>query len=158
LPLRLFGGFHYLALAGKAPALAARLPSAGGRSDGRLWPQLVETVARHEDQLRHFLDHPPQTNEVGRAAILLGGFLEIAARSGLPLAVPEVGASAGLNLCWDRFSYQLGPHRWEGSNPGLTLTTEWQGPAPRLDIHPVIASRRGCDRRPIDLASAEARF
>src|SRR5262245_3442006 len=142
LPLRLFGGFHHLALAGEAPALAARLPSTDGTPDGSLRPALLETLARHEERLRRYLDHPPQTNEVGRAAIFLGGFLEIAARSGLPLALCEIGASAGLNLCWDRFAYELGPHRWEGDDPGLTLTSEWRGPAPRLDMRPVIASRR----------------
>ena len=108
--------------------------------------------------LRRFLDHPPQTNEVGRSAIFLGGFLEIAARSGLPLSLHEIGASAGLNLCWDRFAFHLGPHRWAGSDPGLTLTAEWRGPAPRLDVQPVIAGRQACDRRPVDLADPEARL
>ena len=104
LALRLFGGLHYLALAGKAPALAAQLPSTGGTRDGALWSALCEALAQHENLLRSFLDHPPQTNEVRRSAIFLGGFLEIAARSRLPLALCEIGASAGLNLCWDRFA------------------------------------------------------
>jgi len=158
LPLRLFGGLHFLALGGEAPALAARLPSTGGRPDSEFWPVLCRTLAENEPLLRHFLDHPPQTNEVGRSAIFLGGFLEIAARSGLPLSLHEIGASAGLNLCWDCFAFHLGPHRWAGSDPGLTLTAEWRGPAPRLDVQPVIAGRQACDRRPVDLADPEARL
>jgi hypothetical protein len=158
LPLRLFGGLHFLALGGQAPALAAQLPSTGGRPDDELWSVLSRTLAANEPLLRRFLDHPPQTNEVGRSAIFLGGFLEIAALSGLPLNLHEIGASAGLNLCWDRFAYRLGPHRWAGSDPGLTLTAEWRGPAPRLDVQPVIGARQACDRRPVDLADPEARL
>ena len=90
--------------------------------------------------------------------MFLGGFLEIAARSGLPLGLHEVGASAGLNLLWDRFAFHLGPHRWAGSDPGLTLTADWRGPAPRLDVQPVIAGRQACDRRPVDLTDPEARL
>jgi hypothetical protein len=158
LALRLFGGFHYLALAGKAPALAAELPSTGGTKDGALWSALCETLAQHEDLLRGFLDHPPQTNEVGRSAIFLGGFLEIAAHSSLPLALCEIGASAGLNLCWDRFAYRLGAHRWAGTDPVLTLGPDWRGPPPRLDLRPVVASRQACDLRPIRLGEPEARL
>jgi hypothetical protein len=149
---------HFLALGGEAPALAARLPSTGGSPDEQIWPVLCRTLAENEPLLRRFLDHPPQTNEVGRSAIFLGGFLEIAALSGLPLSLHEIGASAGLNLCWDRFAYDLGLHRWAASDPGLTLTAEWRGPAPRLDVQPVIAGRQACDRRPIDLADPEARL
>ena len=158
LALRLFGGLHYLALAGKAPALAAQLPSTGGTKDGALWSALCEVLAQHENLLRSFLDHPPQTNEVGRSAIFLGGFLEIAARSGLPLALCEIGASAGLNLCWDRFAYHLGAHRWAGTDPVLTLITDWRGAPPRLDLNPVVASRQACDLRPIPLGEPEARL
>ena len=158
LPLRLFGGLHFLALGGAAPALAAELPSTGGSPDGELWPVLCRTLAGNEALLRRFLEHPPQTNEVGRSAIFLGGFLEIAARSGLPLSLHEIGASAGLNLCWDRFAFHLGPHRWAGSDPGLTLTADWRGPPPQLDVQPVIAARQACDRRPVDLADPEARL
>ena len=158
LALRLFGGLHYLALAGKAPALAAQLPSTGGARDGALWSALCEALAEHENLLRSFLDHPPQTNEVRRSAIFLGGFLEIAARSGLPFALCEIGASAGLNLCWDRFAYHLGAHRWAGTDPAFTLVADWRGPPPRLDLSPVVASRQACDLRPIPLGEPEARL
>ena len=51
---------------------------------------------------------PVQTNEPGRSVSLLGGYLEVArAHPGLPLRVFEVGASAGLNLLWDEFRYEV---------------------------------------------------
>ena len=158
LPLRLFGGFHYLALAGRAPTLAAQLPFTGGKPDGGMWPALLATLAAKLEKLRLFLDRPPQTNEVARSAIFLGGFLEVAARSRLPLTLCEVGASAGLNLCWDRFAYRLGSHRWGRRDAALTLTAEWRGSAPRLDAEVKVAGRQACDQRPVDLTNSEARL
>ena len=158
LPLRLLGGLHYLALAGLAPSLARQLPSTGGHPGPGLAAALLAALAAHPDELRKSLDHPPQTNEVGRSAVFLGGFLEIAARSGLPLRLLELGASAGLNLCWDRFAYRLGGYRWGGEAAALTLRARWHGPAPLLDAPLRIASRQACDRRPVDLGDPEARL
>jgi hypothetical protein len=158
LPLRLFGGLHYLALSGRAPALAAELPSTGGRPGPGLWPAVIAAVAGNEARLKHALQSPPQTNEVARSAALLGGFLRLAARTGLPLRLREVGSSAGLNLCWDRFAYELGPHRWSADNPALTITADWQGGPPDLAAPVRVADRLGCDLRPIDLTDPEARL
>src|SRR5687767_7873946 len=50
-----------------------------------------------------------QTNEVGRCAYLYPAFGVIARLAGgRPLGVIEVGASAGLNLLWDRYGYRYG--------------------------------------------------
>jgi len=156
--LRFFGGLHYLALAGHAPSLAAQLPSTGGWPDADLWQTLLAAVAGNVDLLKHAIESPPQTNEVGRSAVLLGGFLRIAARIRLPLRLREIGSSAGLNQCWDRFFYELGPYRWSGQNPSLTIAVDWQGGAPDLNASVTVADRRGCDLRPIDLTNPDARL
>jgi hypothetical protein len=59
-------------------------------------------------RIADFMSHEPQTNEVRRSAVLLPGFLTIAAETGLPLRILELGASAGLNQLWDRRHYRLG--------------------------------------------------
>jgi hypothetical protein len=56
----------------------------------------------------------------------------------------------------DRFAYELGPHRWSGPEPALTITADWQGGAPDLGAIVAVADRRGCDLRPIDLADPDA--
>ncbi|MCB1040214.1 MAG: DUF2332 family protein, partial [Acidimicrobiales bacterium] len=68
-------------------------------------------VGRHRARLAADLRSNVQTNEVGRSATLLGGFLEVG-RGGLPLRVLEVGASAGLNLRFDRYRYVAAGRSW----------------------------------------------
>ena len=73
------------------------------------------------------LDGPPQTNEAQRSAALAPGFLTVAALTGLPLATSELGASAGLNMAWDRFAYRFGPAAWGDPASAVRLAPAWQG-------------------------------
>lgn len=153
LPLRLLGRVHALVLEGSAPALARFYPSVGGRfePDGA-WRALLDLAQARRDVLRDAASHwRVQTNEVRRSAVLLPGFLRIAARTKLPLRIREIGASAGLNQVFDRYRYALGPHRWGDPASPLGLQTDWEGPAPDLDAPLRVADRRGCDVAPIDL-------
>jgi hypothetical protein len=99
-----------------------------------------------------------QTNEVLRSAVLAPGFLRIAARTGLPLRIREIGSSAGLNLLFDRYRYQLGPHRFGDVDSPLQLEASWEGAAPDLDAPLRVADRRGCDVAPFDVRNAEHRL
>ena len=58
-------------------------------------------------ELRSLLTQPPQTNEVGRAAALYGGLLQLVDAVPLPVRLFEIGASGGLNLRADHFRYDL---------------------------------------------------
>jgi hypothetical protein len=153
LPLRLLGRVHALVLAGDAPGLAAFYPSAGGRwdADGG-WRALLDLAHAQRDLLRAAATQwRVQTNEVRRSAALLPGFLRVAARTGLPLRLREIGASGGLNQAFDRYRYALGAHRWGDDRSPLALSADWDGPAPDLDAPLRVADRRGCDVAPIDL-------
>ncbi len=159
LALRLLGAAHALALTGQAPALAAYYPSAGGTArpgpaGADAWAALRQTLAEHRSSIRAWLRRPPQTNEVGRAAALLGGLRYLTAKAGLPVRLVEVGASAGLNLRADHFRVagdcgQCGP----ASSP-VVLAGGWQGASPPEG--PVeIVHRTGGDLDPIDPATPE---
>lgn len=159
LPLRVLGAIHALVLEGRAPRLARFYPSAGGHfePDGA-WSALLDVAREHRAELSEAARHRGvQTNEVRRSAVLLPGFLRVAAVTRRPLRVREIGASGGLNLVPDRHRYELGPHRWGDPASPLTITTAWSGGAPDLDAPLRIASRRGCDVAPIDLRDAAAR-
>ena len=96
--LRLFGAVHGLVLSGRAPDLAAYYPSVGGTADpDAAWPEFRRVCAEQLDAIRPWLESPPQTNEIGRSAALLGGVLHVAAATRLPVRLMELEASAGLN-------------------------------------------------------------
>jgi hypothetical protein len=159
LPLRVMGAVHRLVLAGRAPELAAHYPSAGGCFEAEgAWRALVDVARAHAPAIRARLGSNVQTNEVRRCAVLLGGLLRVAAETGLPLRVREIGASAGLNLLFDRWRYELGPHRWGDLRAALVLAAEWEGPPPDLGAPLRVASRAGCDVDPIDVTDAEDRL
>jgi hypothetical protein len=162
LALRLLGGVHARALSGQAPELAAFYPSCGGTPESepgspRAWAAFRRTLTEQGESIRGWLDHPPQTNEVGRAAGLLGGLRHIAGEIGLPIRLVEVGASAGLNLRADHF-YVPGPAGSYG-NPDspVVLTDGWQGdPPPEARIE--VVERTGGDLAPVDPLTPEGRL
>lgn len=152
VPLRLAGGLHALALAGRSAALAAAYPPAATHFDVAVMAPLLRRVLVDEAaHLRTFLGGAPQTNEVMRSAVLLGGYAAVAAATRLPLALREIGASAGLNLLWDGFGYALGAQRWGDAASPVQLVADWRGAAPVLPEAIAVAERRGNDLQPIDL-------
>jgi hypothetical protein len=149
LALRAAGALHFLARSGDAPYLArAYPPNASSESELR---RAIETAIRdHDAFLAGFLDSPPQTNEAARSAIILGGALLIAQETGLPLQTFEIGASAGLNLHFDRYAYDLGIGRWGDAAALVRLFCEWSGDSPPLDAPLSVVGRAGCDINPLD--------
>ena len=155
LPLRVLGAVHERVLSGQSPELARFYPTLNGRPEWpAVWEAFREVVREQREALRPWLASFPQTNEVRRCAGLLGGFLLIARETGLPLRLREVGASAGLNLAWDRYRYALAPHRWGDPHSPVHIDAEWHGPAAAFEQRPVIESRAGCDLAPVRVEDA----
>ena len=121
---------------------------------------LREALLGDDGALREtILTRSTQTNEVGRLATLLPAFGLLAA--GRRLALVEIGASAGLNLFPDRWSYAwrteagtvvVGPE----SPDAPRLTCDVSGPAPLPDRLPEVAWRRGVDLNPLDVTDDDA--
>jgi hypothetical protein len=101
-----------------------------------------------------------QTNEPGRCAAILPAI----ARLPGPLALLEVGASAGLCLYPDRYSYRYtGPdgssetvHPSDGASAVL-LECAIAGPVPVPERLPEVVWRAGIDLDPIDVSTADGR-
>lgn len=157
LALRLAGALHALVLGDKAPSLAALYPPYPLPPSDALWAAVAKAMADEADFIVATLNLPPQTNEVGRSAILLGGFLEIAAATGLPLILSEIGASAGLNMFWDRFAYQFGDQTWGDPASTVRLAPQWSGKLPPLSANLAVAGRAGCDLKRLDAADPDHR-
>lgn len=157
LPLRTIGALHALARSRAAPYLAALYPPNPTPDDRELARAALRALDEHAGRVLEFLHSPPQTNEVGRSAVLIGGFLTIASRTALPLDLYEIGSSAGLNLRADRYRYRLGSAHWGAPDAALSLAPIWHGPPPPVEAPLAIRLRSGCDANPIDLQNAHAR-
>lgn len=97
-----------------------------------------------------------QTNEVLRCAALLPALALLPG----PLALVEVGASAGLNLLLDRYRYRwigAGGVTELGSGTGPVLECTVRGRVPLPGAMPRIAWRAGLDVAPVDPTDPDAR-
>lgn len=111
----------------------------GGPLDDTGW--IVANWDRIEPHLR---SRATQTNEAGRCALLL----PVLAALPQPLALLEVGASAGLNLFPDRYSYRYGDHQLGNGEP--LLSCDASGLVPPT-TRPHVVWRAGIDLNPLDV-------
>ncbi|MEY8831362.1 DUF2332 domain-containing protein [Sedimentitalea sp. XS_ASV28] len=148
LPLRIAGGLHALVLTGRDAGLAAAYPPAHV-SDPVLCDALLAALTEHETFMLEWIESAPQTNEVRRSSALIAAAHWIAARHDLPFVTSELGASAGLNLAWDRYVLRAGDRRLGPNDGVLCLSPDWSGPMPAA--RPItLAQRRGVDLNPLD--------
>ena len=156
---RALAAVHHQVIAGELPELAKHYPSVGGDGDAdAAWPLVRERFDAHSPEMLATLRHPLQTNETARCGALIGGFLVAARDTGLPLRVREVGASAGLNLHFDRYRYEAGGLAFGPADSPVRFADHWERGIPPLGVPMEIASRRGCDIDPIDPMSDDGRL
>jgi hypothetical protein len=156
VPLRLAGALHALVRSGRVPLLERLYPPRSMPEGTSFAAALADAISEHDDWVADFLDNPPQTNEIGRSGLLYPGLMTVARLTGLPLALHEIGSSAGLNLILDRFCYTLGEYTFGDPASVVHLKPAWMGAAPE-GPQPTIVNRRGCDQAPINIADALAR-
>ena len=146
VPLRLCGSLHGLVLDGSAPDLAAAYAGTAP-----LAPAVIAAMRVHEARVLDWLDQAPQTNEVGRSAVLIAAawFLGRLA-PGVRFDLLELGASAGLNLNFPRYRLALPEGQAAPLLPGgdVTLRPEWRGAVP-ASAPVAIGSARGVDLHPL---------
>lgn len=144
-----------------APKRQPNLVFAAARWHGAETPSDYATLRavlfEHWDEVREsVLTRSTQTNEVGRCATLLP---VLAGLEG-PLALIEVGASAGLCLHPDRWSYRYVDAAGEsvasldpaGGVSPVVLGCEVSGDVPLPSALPEVVHRGGVDLNPLDLS------
>jgi hypothetical protein len=162
LALRMLGGIHALVLTGRAGDLAAFYPSAGGTADpgdgaGLAWPALRDVLGGQRADIRSWLVHPPQTNEVGRGAALAGALCHLLAADDRPVRLVEIGTSAGLNLRADRFWISGAGVSYGPPDSPVRMPDAWRGKPPPVR-QPQVISRVGGDLAPVDPRSEQGRL
>lgn len=171
-PNLLLAAIHERVLAGVSHGLADYFPSVGGKRapDAELGATLRDFVAQQQGPISAHLRHRhTQTNEIGRCAALWPVLAHIAHESGgAPLALLDVGSSAGLNLGVDAYTvcYQRdGAQVLVGGAPRADLPLlrrELRGQRSPLDglSEPVggwrLSHRLGLDPMPVDVHDPEA--
>lgn len=158
LALRLAGALHAAALTERDSALTMTYPPRNTlwRME-ELWPIARTFLQRESAWVAEFLKSPPQTNETGRSIALLAGFLYFADQWDGPVDMLEIGASAGLNLIWDKFAYKT--QNWSWGRPGpVLIEADWRGPAPPTNVQPRIRGKAACDLNPLDIRMPEERL
>jgi hypothetical protein len=109
-------------------------------------------VVGHQDDLRDLMSvRSTQTNEPGRCAVLL----PLLAALTQPIALLEVGASAGLCLLPDRYGYEYGGHRIGPADSPVTFPCEPRGSVPVPKAVPEVAWRLGVDLHPLDVTDPD---
>jgi hypothetical protein len=144
----LFGAVHYLLLGGAEHPLREFY---AGRATGDPYPWFRGFCLDHADKIRELVDtRLVQTNEVGRCAALMPVFTLLPPG---PLALIEVGASAGLNLLLDRYRYVYS--NGACGEPDSPVVLRCEGAPPLPERMPEFVSRVGIDLRPIDLTDPD---
>lgn len=117
------------------------------------YAELRAVVLGHTDALTALmLARRTQTNEPARCATLL----PVLAALPQPLALLEVGASAGLTLLPDRYSYDYAGHTLTAPDPAApVLRCQPHGPVPLPAALPHVVWRAGLDLNPLDVTDAD---
>jgi hypothetical protein len=177
-PLLLLAAVHFLLLSGTEHPLAAyydtvaavRGTPAPAPARGGVAAAFADFCRVHRaDTERLVATRTTQTNEVGRCTALLPGLCVVASHYGWrePLALLDLGTSAGLNLLFDDYGYTYraaedGAVRIAGAaDAAVALECSVRGDLTHLPElrRPVVAERVGLDLSPVDpLSEEEARW
>jgi hypothetical protein len=145
---------HYLLLDGADHALARFYPSISESPEdpAEAYPHFHDFCVTHTDDLLPLLRHRrTQTNAVGRCAGLYPAFCYIDHRTSTSLELLELGASAGLNLNWDRYAYAYDSNRFGATDAAVTVQSSVRSGSPPLrKTPPTVNARLGVDLNPLD--------
>lgn len=161
VPNMLFGAVQYLLLQGEGPELRAYYPGIveHPKEMSSCYPYFRSFVLQHQAAIIRILESKRvQTNEVRRCAYLYPVFCSIYDKVRKPLALVELGTSAGLQLLWDQYSYSYGDAvRYGLAGSKVHITSEIRGgrtPFLPASIPPVVY-RMGIDLHVNDVRNPE---
>ena len=126
----------------------------------QVWKSFRQLVVDRADEIETMLStRTVQTNEVGRSAAIRPALAALARLDPRPIGLIELGTSAGLNLLFDRYCIDYVPIGAVGPEDSpVQLHCELRGTRrpPDTDASPLIVSRLGVDRSPVDVRDDDA--
>ena len=164
-PNMLFAAVQYLLLSENQHPLAAHYPIISGepRPSTPAFPRFRDFCLQHRDRIVELIaTRRTQTNVVRRCTCLLPAFSIVCQETPSPLALIDLGASAGLNLNFDRYAYSYQRDsrevlQWGPTEARVRLEAELRGDGvlPPIPSSIPMASRDGIDLDPVDLANPD---
>ena len=159
-PALILAVLHDLALAGRAPALAAAYAAGDGEAAAEA---AIDALLRETGTVATVAAHRrTRTGETGRCAVLYPAIAEAARRVGAgAVGLIDVGCSAGLNLTVDRvgITYDNGQSLGDPSSPVQHTASVVGGGRLPMSAVPEVAVRVGIDADPVDVTDPdEARW
>ena len=155
-PTVILAALHDLALAGRAPELAAAYARADGDAAAKA---AIDTLLRMTDSVMAIaVRRQVRTNQTGHCAVLYPAIVEAARRVGAnAVGLIDVGCSAGLNLSVDRvgITYSNGQMLGDLSSPvQQSASIVGDQPVP-TGAMPEVVARVGVDLDPIDVTDPD---
>ena len=155
-PRVILAALHDLALAGRAPALAAAYAASDG--DAAAEAAIDTLVGMTDSVVAIAVRRRPRTNETGRGAVLHPAIAEAARRVGATaVGLIDVGCSAGFNLTVDRvgITYSNRQSLGDPASPvQLSCSVVGERPVPTRAV-PEVVARVGVDLDPVDVTDPD---
>ncbi|KLV18114.1 hypothetical protein ABW02_24305 [Niallia circulans] len=156
VPNLLFGAVHYLLLKGTNHSLKDYYPSIteNPKTAKASFPIFKDFCLKYQKEIIWILQTKlVQTNEVRRCSYLYPAFCMIYNLAKKPLALIEIGTSAGFQLQWDKYAYSYGKEWYGNSESELPITAIVIGENMPflLKTSPPVTARIGFDLHTIDL-------
>lgn len=160
-PNMLFGALHHIIRSGVQHPLTPYFAGSSTLNEDRAAALLSDFCRQHDAQIRRIITtRSVQTNEVNRCAVLFPAFAALQHHLGQrPIKIVDVGASAGLNLLWPRFTYVYGTRQvtLPASDPSTVLTCEIKGATPPLTLDVErFTPPLGIELNPVDVTDRDA--
>lgn len=162
-PLILLAAVHHHLLGGERHPLASYYATVVGGAareiDDELYPSFAAFVDAHRARIAELVaTRTTQTNEARRTVVTLPALGLVARAAAAPLALLEVGASAGLNLLPDRYGFRIGAVAAGPEDAAVRIDCAVEG-----DLHPPVPTglevnwRLGLDLNPLDVRNPQTR-
>lgn len=150
LAMRFNGALNALARRGTPGYLAELYRGEHDDFDGAI----ADALSQEDAFIANWLGHPPQTNEVARAAAIVAALMTARSEWNMPFQLLELGSSAGLNLNLARYAYKLGTLSVGDPASAVRIEPQWRGPCPPIASLEIIAAR-GVDLQPLNASNPD---
>lgn len=156
IPLRLAAAVHRIVLAGRDERLARHYPSMGGKPGADFTADFIAYMRDHMDEIDLALTQQVQTNEVGRSIVHLALSHWLTTLDIAEFDYLEIGASAGLNMNFDKYYACSGQLRMGDSHSTVRFMGDCFTHTPQLPKQGAqVRRKRGVDISPLDVTHSD---